>query len=179
MDHLPSPGPDLTRLLILKRHEVPPPGFSDYLRGHIMRQIAAERERAAQPWWAHLWEQVTWQRGMVAANALALAGVAVLAVATFQVAHSIANEEFEGQVYSALPVPPKVLSRPPEKASRTALNGPATLIQPLPSSGASAPILAAFVPDPEFEASSSNDVPPWLFATPSVSNPRFILVSDR
>ncbi|HRI14907.1 MAG TPA: hypothetical protein PLX89_18070 [Verrucomicrobiota bacterium] len=178
MDNLPSPDFDVARLVALKRHEVPPPGFADYLRGRIMRQIAEERERAARPWWSRLWDEVTWQRGMVAANALALTGVAVIAVATFQVAHSVANEEIEGQVYAALPLPPEVLDRAAEKATKMALDQTRPMLRPLPSSGAGAAVLVGFSPDPELVI-PTNDAPRGLFDPPSVSNPRFILARDR
>lgn len=180
MEDSPAPRPDWTRLLALKRHEVPPPGFSDYLRGRIMRQIAAERELAALPWWERIWSQVTWQRGMVAANALALAGVAVLGVATFQVAHSVANEELEGQVYVALPLPPEVLTRAAQRAiAQTSGEPPGPLLRPLPSRGDAAPIQVSFVDDPELESTATKDAPKWLFNTPSVSNRQFIMANDR
>lgn len=178
MENDPSIDPKLIQLLAVKRLESPPPGFYDYLRGRVMRTISMERERLARPWWYRMFEEVTWQRGMAAANMVALAGVGVLAIATFHVAHSVANEEEEGQVYAAIPLPPEVLHR-----ASAADSGSDTLIatvddpapyQPMPSTGTTAPIRAGFTLSPS--ATETSEPPPkWLFK-PAVG---FHLASDR
>lgn len=177
MENDPSFDPRIAQLLALKRYETPPPGFPDYLRGRVMRAIAAEREQAARPWWTRLFEEVTWQRGMWAVNTLAFAGVAFLAAATFQVAHSVANEDLEVQVYAALPLP----VRDPgthEEQSLVASNELPSNYRLLPSSGVSAPVSATFSLPPT-PAAKTDSVPKWLFNTPSISSPGFILASDR
>ncbi len=172
MENDPSFDPRMAQLLALKRYETPPPGFPDFLRGRVMRAIAAEREQAARPWWTRFFEEVTWQRGMWAVNTLAFAGVAFLAAATFQVAHSVANEDQEGQVYAALPLP----VREPSGHNEESLI--ASNYRPLPSSGVAAPVSATFNL-PTTPAARMDSVPKWLFNTPSISNPGFILASDR
>jgi hypothetical protein len=177
MENDPSFDPRIAQLLALKRYETPPPGFPDYLRGRVMRAIAAERERAARPWWTRFFEEVTWQRGMWAVNTLAFAGVAFLAAATFQVAHSVANEDVEGQVYAALPLPVREPATLDEEAL-VASNDLHSSYRLLPSSGVSAPVTATFNL-PSTPAPRTDSVPKWLFNTPSISNPQFILASDR
>ena len=177
MENDPSFDPRIAHLLALKRYETPPPGFPDYLRGRVMRAIAAEREQASRPWWTRFFEEVTWQRGMWAVNTLAFAGVAFLAAATFQVAHSVANEDQEGQVYAALPLPVREPSGQHEE-SLIAANEIPSEYRPLPSSGVSAPVSPTFNL-PTTTAAPTDSVPKWLFNTPSFSNRGFILASDR
>lgn len=95
----------LTRLLHLKRFEVPPPGFHKRFRARVMTRIEMEREWSGQPWFQRALAALTWQRGLAVANGVALAGVAFLGVATFHVAHTVVNEEEEVQIFAALPLP--------------------------------------------------------------------------
>ncbi len=178
MQNDPSFDPKLLRLISVKRLETPPPGFHDYLRGRIMHSIAIERQRIETPWWARLFEEMTWQRGMAAANLLALTGVGILGVATLQVAHSVANEEEEGQVYAALPLPAESLHRPvladPEVEPVLTAATVQDPFRPLPANGGTAPVSHAFLIAPEPQAEVS-DPPKWLFK-PAVG---FHLASDR
>jgi hypothetical protein len=139
-----------------------------------MRTIATERDRAAQPWWNRLFEELTWQRGMRAANVLALAGVAFLGTATFQVAHSVIDEEMEVAVYTPLPLPADALHRLRGDSPSLADMDPSGSFRPLPSSGSGNLMPAAFgSPD------APEDVDPnSYFTPPSMANPQFILARD-
>jgi|GEM_PF-1410505 len=183
MENDPSSDPRIIRLLALKRLENPPPGFPDYFRGRVMRAIAAERERAERAWWNRFFDEVTWPRGMLAANTLTLAGVAFLAAATFQVAHSVANEDLEGQAYAALPLPHNSmepnLHSDDQNQSLIAAHENSSTYRPLPSSGGAAPIIPTFTLTPSSPETRSSETPKWLFNPPSMANPQFILASDR
>lgn len=71
---------DVRRLLALKRHEVPPPGYFDRFPGQVLARIHAEQQSAAEPWWNPLLRSLAWQRFLAAANLAALAGVAIIGV---------------------------------------------------------------------------------------------------
>ncbi len=176
MDTDPSPEIPVVRLLALKRYEVPPPGFPAYLRGRVMRAIAAERDRVAQPWWTRLFEEVTWQRGMLAANVLAFAGVVLLGTATFQVAHSVMDEEMEVAVYTPLPLPADAAHRVRDHEEIALADADSSgSFRPLPASGIAIPMPVAFgLPE-----TSDDDDPRSYFSTPSMANPQFILARDQ
>lgn len=142
-----------------------------------MRAIAAERDRMAQPWWSRVFEGVTWQRGMLAANALAFAGVIFLGTATFQVAHSVMDEDMEVAVYTPLPLPTDVSHRLRDNEETIlAETDSSRPFRPLPASGIANPMPAAYgFPD----ISDDDDDPRSYFRTPSIANPQFILAGDR
>lgn len=71
---------DVRRLLSLKRHEIPPPGYFDRFSGQVMARIEREEALASQPWWASLFASLGWQRLLAAANLAALAGVGIIGV---------------------------------------------------------------------------------------------------
>jgi hypothetical protein len=173
MDSTDPELPELARLLTLKRYELPPPGFHSRFRMQVMARIEAERRRMARPWWNRVFAEFNWQRGMAVADAMALAGVACLAVATFHVANTMANEAEEVLVYAPLPLPGNSgdrdsggsTSNPTLLAS--SVGGPDYL--PRPSSGLIIPP-ASFTPVPEGAASNPDDhtAPAWLFNVPTM-----------
>jgi hypothetical protein len=68
----------LRRLLALKRHEQPPPGYFDRLAGSIRAQLAAEQ--ASESWWSRLftrWEIRPAWAGAFAASVAAMYVVSV------------------------------------------------------------------------------------------------------
>ena len=178
-----DPFPQIARLLELKRRETPPPGFHDRLRMGVMRAIRAERAEEIRPWWSSLWLPVTGSRAMWAANALALAGIAFLGTATFQVLSTTADSEAEVQVYAALPLPVEVEDRNtlvthPHAPGLVAQAPPPLEYRPLPAQGTLVPIPAALhgsVP----QAIPGDDIARQLFRPPSRRNPGFILASDH
>ena len=179
----------LTRLLHLKRFEVPPPGFERRFRARVMTRIEMEQEWAGQSWWERAASALTWQRGLAVANGVALAGVAFLAVATFHVAHTVVNEDEEVQIYAALPLP----GIPTARAGENRITGDGLLFADASAAGfssrAGTPTHSLVIPVAEYVQSSSptasedSSAPSWLFDPPSkdqrkTGSPRFILPRD-
>jgi hypothetical protein len=54
MDSLPPEHERLLRLLALKRHEVPPPGYFDRFADRVVLHIKAGHTPAPEPWWTRL-----------------------------------------------------------------------------------------------------------------------------
>ncbi|MBN8246299.1 MAG: hypothetical protein J0L84_02510 [Verrucomicrobia bacterium] len=186
MDSPSSEFPQLTRLLHLKRFEVPPPGFHRRFRARVMTRIDMEREWEALPWWHRALATLTLRRGLAIANGVALAGVAFLGVATFHVAHTVLHEEDEVHTYAALPLP----GLPPAE--------PRDHLIIADASHAAGAIGTVSFPPSVFAASLSEDVggrhpedaspgaaaPAWLFDPPSqrarkAIQPKFILPDDH
>lgn len=67
----------LVRLLSLKRHELPPPGFFDQLPSRILVSLRAGTEIAEQSWWEKVWQTVV-QQPMVGLSYATLGVGAVL-----------------------------------------------------------------------------------------------------
>lgn len=176
----------LTRLLHLKRFEVPPPGFHRRFRARVMTRIDMEREWIALPWWHRALAALTLQRGLAIANGVALAGVGFLGVATFHIAHTVLNEEDEVHTYAALPLPG--LSPTPSRehlliadASHTAGAIGAVSFSPVLVASGSPDEDGAHSPD---GSGSDSAAPSWLFSPPSHRSkmslqPKFILPGDR
>lgn len=94
-----SDGPEqrLLRLLALKRHELPPPGFFDRLPGRILVSIRAGSEVADVPWWSRLWQSIR-QEPMVSASYAALGvGVMLFGFSVFETARESAPATFSLQ----------------------------------------------------------------------------------
>lgn len=78
MNSQPDNSENLRRLLILKRHEQPPPGYFDHLATQVMRRLEAgevaramdvyERLALEAPWLLRMWERLV-------ARPVALGGV--------------------------------------------------------------------------------------------------------
>ena len=182
MKPAPHQFSEVARLVSIKRFEVPAPGFHDRLRARVMTGIEAERIRAAQPWWNRLFEEFNWQRGMVVANGVAFAGLAFLAVGSFHVAHAVINEEEEGQVYAALPLPAEAANRSAAEPAGALLADIDNDSLPMPSSGLVMPVAATF----NGPATSPDDhaAPSFLFTgSPApakpLATPRFIFPRSR
>ena len=80
MNQSPDDFDDLRRLLALKRHEVPPPGYFDRFPAQVMARIGREEASAPKPWWNSLFVSLAWTRLMAVANLAALAGVGIIGV---------------------------------------------------------------------------------------------------
>lgn len=176
----------LTRLLHLKRFEVPPPGFHQRFRARVMTRIATEREWEDQPWWNKAASVLTWQRGLVAANCVALTGVAFLAVATFHVANTVVNEDEDVQIFAALPLPGMPSARTGENPITTegliladSVTSGSSFQQGSTSHSLVIPVTDTMQPSPP-SFRGADAAPSWLFDPPASHNqrartPRFIL----
>jgi len=183
MEFSPNEFAPLTRLLHLKRFEVPPPGFHRRFRARVMTRIDMEREWAALPWWHRALATLTLKRGLAVANGVALAGIAFLGVATFHIANTILNEEDAVHTYAALPLPG--LATTPSDGERLLIADASTTAGAIGTIALPRVIFASST-DTGIEAEISRAseargaAPAWLFDPPSQkarkpSPPRFIL----
>lgn len=80
MDKTPDEQDSIRRLLALKRHETPPPGYFRDFSSRVVARI--EREEAASPssWWTRLTGSVAWRPALLGANAIIIAGIGLIAL---------------------------------------------------------------------------------------------------
>lgn len=64
----------LVRLLALKRHEVPPPGYFDRFAGRVLLHIKAGQAHAPEPWWLRLREWFVTEPALAGSYAMLVAG---------------------------------------------------------------------------------------------------------
>lgn len=76
----------LQRLLALKRHETPPPGYFDRLPFRVMARIEAQEMANETPWWKSLLALLATPQGLRGVNALVVAGLGLIGVSLFHVA---------------------------------------------------------------------------------------------
>ena len=75
MSNEKSEFPELQRLLALKRHEQPPPGYYDRFPLRVMARIEAMERNTPVPWWKSLLATVTAPTGWVGVNEIGRAHV--------------------------------------------------------------------------------------------------------
>lgn len=108
MDPDPTEFAALRRLLALKRHEVPPPGFFDRLPDRIRARVMAEADEAARSWWLRLRDSLAWRPALAGAVALSAVGMVVWRAAVSQphgahLAPIIAQDD--SSFFAQVPVP--------------------------------------------------------------------------
>lgn len=80
MEQLPDERDEVQRLIALKRHETPPPGYyRDFARG-VRRRIESEQGARQSHGWQTLWSGFTQWPRWKSANALIGTGLALLAL---------------------------------------------------------------------------------------------------
>ena len=88
MDPMP-PSPEdfesLRRLLALKRHEKPPPGFFEDFSARVMARIEAEEQMRARSWWDRVSELFQRGRAFAPANLVAASGFVFVGASLFLV----------------------------------------------------------------------------------------------
>lgn len=116
--------PELQRLLALKRHEQPAPGYFERFPLRVMARIEAEERNAPMPWWRSLLAAFTAPSGLVGVNALVVAGLGLIGVSFFHVATSTSDEEVVWTHRPSAPVPDLEANRwaASEVASRTSVS---------------------------------------------------------
>jgi hypothetical protein len=162
MSQSPEEFEDVRRLLSLKRHEIPPPGYFERFSGQVMARIDREEALAAQPWWSSLLASLGWQRLLAAANLAALAGVGIIGVTLVNLRddevpdaeHFSALQLEEGGTWGALP------------ASGPATGSAALFGAPGLSRGAAVMPVGYSVPT-EMGNTNESAVPGQAFAVPS------------
>jgi hypothetical protein len=118
----PKPEPEefseLKKLLALKRHEAPPPGYFQNFSSKVIARIEAESAPAARPWWARWLAEFDLRPAVASAYALVVGGFLVVGLGV-------------------------ALDRPPEVAGELQMP---PLAQPLLAAQAPAPSPAAAQP---------------------------------
>lgn len=96
----------LQKLLALKRHEQPPPGYFEKLSSRIADQLAQEKEFQFLPWWRRLGLAFEFKPAFVCAAGVILCGLFSAGVITaLQVSPATAAQiaEFANQTDSGMP----------------------------------------------------------------------------
>lgn len=78
MNSSPDDFKDLRRLLALKRHEKPPPGYFNYLPDKIMMRLDREDLDEYSSWWQWLVRKLDAQPVLAGAYAFAISGLMLL-----------------------------------------------------------------------------------------------------
>lgn len=134
---------DLLRLLALKRHEVPPPGFFDRLPNRILVNIRAGSEIGELPWWQRLWDSLV-REPMVTSSYAALAmggllfGISVFQTAVSPEAHPVDYAGADSHLIETRYISP---------ATASFAFGPGTIIDSSPSATGPLPIGLAGGPE--------------------------------
>lgn len=74
MEPAPPEHERLLRLLALKRHEIPPPGYFDRFADRVVLQIKAGQGPASETWWVRLRDWLTAEPALASSYAMLLAG---------------------------------------------------------------------------------------------------------
>jgi hypothetical protein len=83
MDALPPEHEKLRRLLALKRHEAPPPGYFHRFPGQVILHLRAGRTPAAEAWWTRLREWLATEPALAGAYAMLVTGGLLFAVSAY------------------------------------------------------------------------------------------------
>ncbi len=78
MNSSPEDFDDLRRLLALKRHEKPPPGYFGYLPDKIMMRLEREDISEYSTWWQWMVQKLDAQPVLAGAYAFAISGLMLL-----------------------------------------------------------------------------------------------------
>jgi hypothetical protein len=74
----PEEFQELRRLLALKRHENPPPGYFASFSGKVVARIEAGNASAPRPWWARWLVELDFRPAVACAYTLVIGGVLVV-----------------------------------------------------------------------------------------------------
>jgi hypothetical protein len=110
---------ELRKLLALKRHETPPPGYFENFSSKILARIEAETTASKRPWWSRWLAQVDLRPAVACSYALGVGGLLVVGLSV-------------------------AIDTPPEEAARLkmlSLDQPLLATHPTESAGVQAPQL--------------------------------------
>jgi hypothetical protein len=85
--------PELQRLMALKRHEQPPPGYFDRFPLRVMARIEALELKEESTGWRSFFKLLTSPSGILGFNALALTGLGLVCVSFFHVITSRPDDD--------------------------------------------------------------------------------------
>jgi hypothetical protein len=89
MNSSPDDFRDLRRLLALKRHEKPPPGYFSYLPDKVMMRLERDDLSEYSTWWQWLVQKLDAQPVLAGAYAFAISGLMLLG---FKLSHDLQHE---------------------------------------------------------------------------------------
>jgi len=113
-----DPDSRLTRLLALKRYEVPPPGFFDQLPGRILVNLRAGNEVADAPWWLRTWRSLVREPVAGLSYAALTVGALIFGVSVLETATDVQTPLISpSQGFLMTPSPDFVLSAPNPQGS--------------------------------------------------------------
>lgn len=92
-----TPEQRLLRLLALKRHEVPPPGFFDRLPHRVLVSIRAGSDVPDLPWWSRWWQAVAAEPMVFASYSALGVGVLLFGFSVFETARESTPATFSLQ----------------------------------------------------------------------------------
>lgn len=93
MNSSPDDFKDLRRLLALKRHEQPPPGYFSYLPDKVMMRVEQDDLSEYSTWWEWLVRKLDAQPVLAGAYAFAISGLMLLGFKLSQDLQHEANAE--------------------------------------------------------------------------------------
>lgn len=88
MEQMPDELDEVRRLMALKRHETPPPGYFRNFSAGVIGRIEREESRRSARWWDGIRGFFAGRPALVGANALIGAGIGLVAVAGIYVHHA-------------------------------------------------------------------------------------------
>ena len=84
---------DLQRLLALKRHEQPPPGYFERFPNRVLTRIEQAEAVVDLPWWRSLWSDFRAKPVLASAYCLLAAGVSLFALSMVELASGSLQDE--------------------------------------------------------------------------------------
>jgi hypothetical protein len=142
MSRSPDEFEMLQKLLALKRHEQPPPGYFNHFADRVIAQLEAEGARPSLTWWQRCWEVLTAPPAVALSYGAVVLGVGTLGVLLLQ---SLERESdggmVAGQSWPAVQAPEAAAIAP----LATAQHGPTALESVEPVSSFS-PVLGESAP---------------------------------
>lgn len=116
MNSQPEDSDRLQKLLAVKRHEQPPPGYFVGLSSRIMERIEEDRQIQQLPWYRRLGLSFEWKPALVWVTGMAACGLVcagVIAAMQVNITAVAASTEADQQVAAAEPgMPPMAVDEP-------------------------------------------------------------------
>lgn len=139
MNTSPEEFDPLRKLLVLKRHEQPPPGYFDHFSDKVIARIEAEGLVLRTSWWQRLFPDLDAKPVLACAYGLVITGLLVVGLG---ISASLEPEESTAPTLGSpwlaqTPAPAPVLSTASAAVNRplTEQTGPASSVNPVFTSG--------------------------------------------